>query len=140
MSARRQRIARILTVERNRVTVKERELVEARRLLETATAGVGKAKENFAAACDRWLDEVSIAVLEDASDHRQTLLGRIQRAEAQEASAREVLRARERALVEARIAERRIELLLEGIDKADDVRERKAERRAADEHAARKTG
>lgn len=115
-------------------------MAEARRALETRTEAVQQAHEALETACQSTPAVTSVEDLELASLHRLTLRQRLVHAKSAEDAARIELRARERALVDARMAERRMEILLEGFERAGQARERKEERRATDEHASRKTG
>lgn len=141
MSARAKRTARLLAFEATRVTARERDLAVARRALEEREAAEAYARSASATACNQWLDELTSAeLLAQASAHRRTLEDRVAIAARAVQAARADLGRADAALVMARMAHRRIEILIEGFAKADALRERKAERRAADEHAGRTTG
>lgn len=140
MRARERRVERLRSIEETRALVKERATTEARQALETRIEAVQRAHEALETSCQPTPEITSVEELELASLHRLTLRKRLVHAKAAEDAARNELHARERALVEARMAERRMEILLEGFERAGQQRERKEERRATDEHASRKTG
>lgn len=141
MSARATRTARLLAFEATRVTARERDLVAARRCLDEREAIVARAIAASATACGLWLDDAtSTELLARASAHRCTLEDRVTAARRAATVAKDEVSRAEAALVMARMAHRRIEILIEGFEQADALRARKAERRAADEHAGRKTG
>jgi flagellar export protein FliJ len=141
VSARARRTARLLAFEETRVTARERELGAARRVLEHREAAVAQAIAASVLACGQWLDDAtSTELLAQASAHRRTLEDRVVAARRAVTVAKEDVTRSEAALVVARMAHRRIEILIEGFEQADAQRARKADRRAADEHAARRTG
>ncbi len=137
MSARTNRVKKLLAVEASRAETKERELADARRLLDQREAERAAREAAFADACERWLDVVSVEELEQASARRTTLNAHLERARFAVASAKSELAKREAAAIAARTAERRMEILLEGFAAADAQKAVKAERKSADEHAAR---
>jgi hypothetical protein len=128
-----------MAVETARVAVKERELAAARAALASAESAHERALSRANQAQSRWIDvETSSETLARASEHRRSLDAEVQVAAMGVARAAALVKSREEAAIAARMAERRFELLIEGIDAAEDVRARKAERKAGDEHAARK--
>lgn len=97
------------------------------------------AAESEARAADgRWLELDAADDLGQASAHRHALATKVLRAKASVASAAAEVRVKEVAAVDARMAERRFEILIEGFVRADGAREQKLERRISDEHAARR--
>ncbi len=137
MSVRITRVKRLLAVESSRVATRELELVEARRELELREAAVTRLEAEHAEACDRSLEVASVEDLERASDHRAAIHEHIVRARAAVDVAQAEVHTREAAAIRARTAERRMEILLEGFVEVDALRATKAERKSADEHAAR---
>lgn len=136
--ARTARARKLLAVETSRVAARERDVIAARALLAEREAAAARATAEASAADSRWLDVDSTDDLARASAHRRALEARAARAALEVARAAEELRVREAAAVVARSAERRFEILIEGFLRADAAGERKAERRIADEHAARR--
>lgn len=136
--ARTARARKLLAVETSRVAARERELAEARRALEEHQAAEARAEAEARAADTRWLDVESADELAQASAHRRSLEARVVRAAEATARVADDVRAKELAAISARIAERRFEILIEGFVRTDRAREQKVERRAADEHAARR--
>jgi len=136
--ARTARARKLLAVETSRVAARERELAEARRALEEHQAAEARAEAAARAADTRWLEVESAEELAQASAHRRSLETRVARAAQATARAAADVCAKELAAIAARIAERRFEILIEGFVRADTAREQKVERRAADEHAARR--
>lgn len=122
------------------MAVKERELAEARRALLEAEQRVTDAEAYARSVDERWLDATSTELLAQASEHRRALELRVTRARRRVVAAADEVKTREAAAVAARMAERRFEILIEGFDRTEEARVRKAERRSGDEHAARKTG
>ncbi len=136
--ARTARARKLLAVETSRVAARERDLALARQALEEREAEAARAEAEARAADSRWLDAASVDDLAQASAHRRALELRRLRAVRAVAEAAAVVRACEAAAVTARVAERKFEIMIEGFLRADAAREQKAERRSADEHAARK--
>jgi flagellar biosynthesis chaperone FliJ len=138
--ARTKRARKLLAVETSRVAKREGELAAARRALEEREQAATEAEAAARAADTAWLEVSSTEELAQASARRRHLEARlVQRSHDVALAKVEVLR-REEALVAARISERRFEILIEGFEQAATTRERKIERKAADEHAARRTG
>lgn len=136
--ARTARARKLLAVETSRVAARERDLALARRALEELERASARAEADARAGDTRWLEAASAADLQQASAHRRVLEARLGRAAQAVARAAAEVRAREAEAIAARIAERRFEILIEGFVRADAAREQKVERRAADEHAARR--
>jgi flagellar biosynthesis chaperone FliJ len=138
--ARTKRARKLLAVETSRVVKREGELAAARRALEEREQAATEAEAAARTADTAWLEVSSTEELAQASARRRSLEARlVQRTHDVALAKVEVLR-REEALVAARISERRFEILIEGFEQAAATRERKIERKAADEHAARRTG
>jgi hypothetical protein len=139
-AARTARARKLLSIEVQRVAVKERELAEARRAMSEAEQRVTEAEVEARAADQRWLDETSTELLAQASEHRRGLELRVELARRRVLTAAAEVKTREAAAIAARMAERRFEILIEGFERTEETRVRKAERRLGDEHAARRTG
>lgn len=137
-AARTARARKLLAVETSRVAARERDLALARQALEAQEAAVTRATADARAAEERWLEVSTVDDLAQASAHRHTLELRVVRAAQGVTRAAAEVRAREADAIAARIAERRFEILIEGFLRADAARAQKAERRSADEHAARR--
>ena len=137
-AARTARARRLLAVETSRVAARERSLADARRALDAREAMVAAAESEARAADGRWLDLDAADDLGQASAHRHALATKVLRAKLAVAEAAAELRIKELAAVDARIAERRFEILIEGFLRVDAAREQKVERRISDEHAARR--
>lgn len=137
-AARIARARKLLAVETSRVAARERELADARRALEAREMAVTAFESEARAADGRWLDLDAADDLGQASAHRHGLATKLVHAKAAVVLAVAEVRAREGAAVDARIAERRFEILIEGFLRAEAAREQKVERRIADEHAARR--
>lgn len=137
-AARIARARRLLAVETSRVAARERDLAEARRALEAREAIVAAAESEARAADGRWLDLDAADDLGQASAHRHALATKVLRAKSAVAEAAAEMRIKQLAAVDARIAERRFEILIEGFLRVDAAREQKVERRISDEHAARR--
>lgn len=137
-AARTARARKLLAFEATRVAARERELADARRALEAREASVATAEAEALAADGRWLDLDAADDLGQASAHRHALATKVSHAKVARARAVADVNAKEAAAVEARIAERRFEILIEGFVRAEQAREQKIERRASDEHAARR--
>lgn len=128
-------------METTRVSERERELALARRALAEVEGQLAAAAAEAVAADARWLDdETSSELLAQASARRCSLEVRVKRAQRAVTEALAEVARREQAAIAARMAERRFEILIEGFVATDDARVRKAERKAADEHASRKAG
>ena len=125
-------------METSRVAARERDLADARRALEAREAVASAAESEARAADGRWLDLVAADDLGQASAHRHALATKVLRATASVATAAGEVRTKELAAVDARMAERRFEILIEGFVRADVAHEQKLERRTSDEHAARR--
>jgi flagellar biosynthesis chaperone FliJ len=138
--ARTRRARKLLAVEASRVAERERELAMARRELEACEVASRSAADEARAADDAWLEVSSAEDLARASARRRTLETRLVQRGLEVSRAAAAVRACEERLVAARIAERRFEILIEGFERVELARERKVERKAADEHAARKSG
>jgi len=138
VSARARRARKLLAVATARVGTRERELLDARRVVEEREQDEARARSALADAFARELDVATADELAYASAHQRTLALRIARAAALVSAARGELAAREQALVEARRDERRMEILVEGIERAVATKAEKAERRVMDEHASRR--
>jgi flagellar export protein FliJ len=134
------RAQRLLGVEVKRVAAAEVELAASRGRREQVAAVLRAIEEALTGAYTRWLDVVSVDELAQASAHRCALEARVAVARTALAKADAELREREAGLVAARTAERRMEILIEGFERAVAAREGKAERRLADEHASRMSG
>jgi flagellar biosynthesis chaperone FliJ len=138
--ARTKRARKLLAVETSRVVKREGELAAARRALEEREHAAAEAEAAARAADTAWLEVSSTEELAQASARRRSLEARlVQRTHDVSLAKVEVMR-REEVLVAARISERRFEILIEGFEQAAATRERKIERKEADEHAARRTG
>lgn len=137
-AARIARARKLLAVETSRVAAREAELAAARRVLEDLQASVVRAEAEARAGDTRWLEADSADDLARASAHRRSLEARVVRATIAVTHAVADVKTKEAAAIAARIAERRFEILIEGFVRADSAREQKIERRAADEHAARR--
>ncbi len=140
MRLRLERARRLLAVEVKRVAAAERALAMSRQRHAERRAAAVRAEEVVTAAYDQWLDVVSAEELAQASAHRSVLHARVAAARAALAHAEDDVRAHEVALVAARTAERRMEILIEGFERALAARESKTERRLADEHGSRMSG
>jgi len=135
------RVKRLLEIETQRVAVKERELAEAQQALQQAERRAQDAERDVRQADAKWLEAMTSADdLERASAHRRELVARVARANKEVESAATHVRVRQQAVVAARMGERRFEILIEGLQATETVRVNKAERKAADEHAARRAG
>jgi len=134
------RVQRLLAVEVKRVATAEQELAAARRQASLRQAALQSAEDALTTAYTRWLDVVSADELAQASAHRCALQARITTARVAMAEADAEVGARQVAVVVARTAERRMEILIEGLERAQAARAGKAERRLADEHASRMSG
>jgi len=137
VSARTKRLERLVRVEHDRVAAKERELGEARSALAAADAATARAAGALEMGLARWADAETAADLADVSAHRESLRLRLAAARADAEAARREVASREKALVAARVSERRIEVLIETAQRNEAAREARLERRAADERAAR---
>ena len=137
MSVRLLRVQRLLAVEVKRVATAEQELAAARRQASMRQDALRNAERARSAAYTRWLDVVSVDELAQASAHRSVLEARVAAAVAAAAEGDAEVRVRHVAVVAARTAERRMEILIEGIERAQTALAGKAERRLADEHASR---
>lgn len=137
MSKREARARRLLALEQRRARALEVALAEVRRAEEAARVGLTRALEAEAAALACAGEVTSSADLEDASSRQRSLSQRVRRAREVLAARREEVVAAERALLQQRVAERRMEKLIERIVAAELARTRRVELRAADEHAAR---
>lgn len=137
-AARTARARRLLAVETSRVAARERDLADARRALEARRAIVTAAESEARAADGRWLDLDAADDLGQASAHRHALGTKVLRATAALAESAAEVRIKELAAVDARMAERRFEILIEGFLRADGAHEQRLERRISDEHAARR--
>jgi flagellar biosynthesis chaperone FliJ len=138
--ARTRRARKLLAVETSRVAKREGELAAARRALEEREQAATEAEAAARAADTAWLDVSSTEELAQASARRRSLEARLVQRSHDVALAKVEVMRREEALVAARISERRFEILIEGFEQAAATRERKVERKDADEHAARRTG
>ena len=107
-------------------------------MLEEQEAASVRAQAESYAADGRWLECESADDLAQASAHRRALEARAVRAKAAASLAAALVSSKQVAAVEARIAERRFEILIEGFLRADAACEQKVERRSSDEHAARR--
>ena len=134
------RIQRLVAVEAKRVAKAEQDLGGARQKLSLCQAALTSSEVALTDAYARWLDVVSVDELAQASAHRSALQARVAAQSVAMANADAEVRVLERAVVAARTAERRLEILIEGFEAADATRASKAERRLADEHASRATG
>jgi hypothetical protein len=140
-TARIRRARRLLAFETTRVAERERELATARRALAEVEGVLAAAVTEAEAAGARWQeDETSSEQLAWASARRVCLDIRVARARTSVSEALAEVTRRGQAAVLARMAERRFEILIEGFEATDDAKARKAERKAADEHASRKGG
>jgi hypothetical protein len=137
-TARTARARKLLAVETSRVAARERDLADARLALEAREAAAAAAEAEARAADGRWLDLDAADDLGQASAHRHALATRVLHAKRAVTEAVAEVRAKELAAIDARIAERRFEILIEGFLRADAAREQKVERRVSDEHAARR--
>lgn len=134
------RVQRLLAVEVKRVATAEQELAASRRRAVRSQSALQGAEESLAIAYTRWLDVASVDELAQASAHRCALEARVAAARVVVAEAEAEVAARQAAVVVARTAERRMEILIEGLERAQAARAGKAERRLADEHASRMSG
>lgn len=138
--ARTLRAERLLAAERRRLAERERELADARRELEAREGALAFAASEERAAETRWLEVSSVEELEQASSFRCALAARVVQAREGVARAASVVREKEAAAIAVRVAERRFEVLIEGFTAVAAAHARKLERKAADEHAARRAG
>lgn len=137
MTTRIVRVKRLVRAAESALVACERALVEARRALEAREERLSAVRAELEDSAARWLDASSSEDLAHASARRRTLARRIELEEraVEEAMAR--VRALEAAAIEARKDERRLELLVEGLEANEAARRKKAERKIGDEHAAR---
>ncbi|MBS2012295.1 MAG: flagellar FliJ family protein [Deltaproteobacteria bacterium] len=137
MSARIVRVKRLISAASSTVTARERELAEAHRALEAREEVLASAEADLESSSARWLDAASSDDLAQASARRRTLARRIELERRAVEAARSKVRVCEDAALEARRDERRLELLVEGLEAGEATRRKKVEQKVGDEHAAR---
>ena len=137
MNARAMRVKRLRVASEVKLTTRERELSDARRLVEERDSQVEIGKQAIEDACAREEEVVTAEDLAMADAHRQALTRRVQLLREAAEQARVLLGEREVAAVEARKDEKRLEILQDGLEATDAARRTKLERKQADEHAAR---
>ena len=116
---------------------RERTLVEARRELDARAETLARAQAELDAGAARWLEAESSAELEHASARRRTLARHVEIEASKTDEAKGRVQVVEQAAVEARRDERRLEILVEGLEAGEATRRKKAEQKIGDEHAAR---
>lgn len=140
MTARAHRLRRLQAIGHRIVVERERDLAEAERALDDARRALDAAEAALVAADARETLTADAAELAFASDHRRTLLVRVSHAARGVTRAEQRVRDARAVLVEARVDEKRFEVLADGLDARRAAAHAKAERRGADEHAARMHG
>jgi flagellar biosynthesis chaperone FliJ len=137
VSARRDRLAKLLAIEESRVNAAESAVAEARARLAAAEGILAHAASEAQASLDRWHDVTSTSELEHATQRRSWLRAAMSRAQTAVTNAAGFVAEREAQLVAARISARKVELLVESIERVEIARAAVAERRRDDDHAAR---
>lgn len=137
MNARIKRVKRLVDAAESARNARERSLVEARRLLEAQTETLARAQAELDAGAEQWLEAQSSDELAQASARRRTLARYVEIQARKTDEAKGEVQVVEQAAVEARRDERRLEILVEGLEAGEAARRKKADQKIGDEHAAR---
>lgn len=125
-------------MERLRVSARERALLEAERATSVKEAIVVEREAALVRAYDAISEATSSEDLVHASAHTRSLAAGLARARLEAAERRREADEQRKALVASRVGERKVEILVEGLERAEMDRVRKSDQKAADELAARK--